>query len=127
MRRGILIALAAGLIAGLAACETQEHADAELDGVRKAKAAAARASAHTNVGLADEIGIAECDDYIKKFEACLAEKIPADDQIKFRMTLDDQKRQWRSVANDPAQHDTLVQQCTDAANMAKSTMQECSF
>src|SRR6266478_3244587 len=80
------------------ACETREHANAELDALKKAQDAAAKASAQSR-GPEEEIGIAECDAYIRKYETCL-EKVPAEAQAGLRDGLEAQRKQWRTAAKD---------------------------
>jgi hypothetical protein len=104
------------------ACETKEHANAELDALKKAQRAAARASAHASGGAAEEeIGIPECDDYIRKYEACL-DKVPDADQMRFRTMLDTQRTQWRAAAKEAVSRDTAVDQCRSAMATAKQSM-----
>ncbi len=52
------------LVLGLFACETKEHAEAEMGAIKKAQGAAAKASAHAGPSQ-EEIGIVECDEYIR--------------------------------------------------------------
>lgn len=109
------------------ACETREHANAELDALKKAQKAADKASAHAR-GPEEEIGIAECDEYIRKFEACL-EKVPDEAQGRFRNGLDAQRRQWRAAAKDSFARDGAVDQCRSAMATAKQSMSAygCEF
>ena len=102
------------------ACETKEHANAELDALKKAQAAANKASAHAR-GPEDEIGIAECDEYIRKYDACL-EKVPDEAQARLRTSLGAQRKQWRAAAKDSFARDGAADQCRSAIATAKQSM-----
>jgi HPt (histidine-containing phosphotransfer) domain-containing protein len=113
----------------LIGCETKEHANAELDALAKARKAAAKASAHANTGEAEEIGVPECDQYIRRYEDCLMQKVPPTRQADLRATLDDEKRRWHAAMIDGASKETLAQQCRSAASLARTKMSDygCEF
>jgi len=123
MRKMIWIAI---LLIG---CETKEHANAELDALAKAQKAAAKASAHANMGEAEEIGVLECDQYIRNYENCLMQKVPPTRQADLRAALEDEKRRWHAAMIDGASKETLAQQCRSAASLARTTMGDygCDF
>lgn len=125
MRRTII-----GLVVVLALVScTKEQAKEELDSVKKANEAASAASAHANVATIDPIGVAECDSYLEKYEACLTSKVPAQQQQTYRAKLEGQRRAWRGAAADPGGRDALVQQCKEASTLAKDSMGQfgCEF
>ncbi len=113
----------------MSGCETKEHANAELEAIKKAQGAAAKAAAHANTTVEEPIGIPECDDYIRKYEACLAEKVPAEAQMRFLADLDAQRKQWRASANDAFARASLADQCRSAAATAKQSFADygCQF
>jgi len=115
------------LVLGLFACETKEHAEAEMGAIKKAQGAAAKASTHAGQSQ-EEVGIAECDEYIRKYEACL-DKVPDTAQMEFRNTLDAQRKQWRAAANDKFARDGAAYQCRSAMATAKQSMSAygCEF
>ena len=113
-RSGIVVLVFLALIA----CETKEHADAELGALKKAKDAAAKVSARANTSEATEIGIPECDDYVRQYEACLADKVPEENRDPLRRTLNEQRRKWIDAATGGADHAEIAQQCKTAASDA---------
>jgi hypothetical protein len=104
------------------ACETKEHADAEVGAIKKAQDAAAKSSAQTNAGGVEEMGIPECDSYIRKYEACLADKVPAEAQTRLRRELNDQVKKWRFSATDSFARTNVADQCRSAIAVAKQSM-----
>lgn len=124
----IMVAITVALL--LAGCETKEHADVELQAVKKAKEVARQTQAQGNISAAEEeIGINECDDYVRKVNACLDTKVPADEQPAIRFQLDSQKTKWGKMALDPAQRDALPTECKAAATLGAQSMEKygCEF
>ena len=120
-----LVALAAVAMIGLAACETKEHADAEMHAVSKAKDVARQTSAQSDISAADEeFGIPECDDYVRKMNACINDKVPADEQSALRFQLGSTKRTWQKESLDPSQRDSLASECRDAASLAARSTEQ---
>lgn len=111
-----------------AAC-TKEQATDEIGAVKKANDVAAQASAHANVATIEPLGVPECDSYLEKYETCLTDKVPGQQQQTYRVKLEMQRRAWERVVNDPSARDALVKECTDAATLAKDTFSAygCSF
>jgi hypothetical protein len=109
------------------ACETREHANDELGALKKAQTAADKASAHAR-GPEEEIGIAECDEYIRKYEACL-DKVPGEAEARFRNSLAAQRKQWRAGSKDSFARDGIADQCRSAMATAKQSMSAygCEF
>jgi hypothetical protein len=113
----------------LIGCETKEHANAELDAITKAQKAAAKASAHANIGEGEELGVPECDEYVRHYETCLTEKVPPTRQSSVRAALDAQKSKWRAAIADGESKNSLAQQCTSAASLARTNFADygCDF
>ena len=124
--RRILVLIA--LIA-LFACETKEHANAELQALDKAKKAAAQASAHANLSATEEIGVPECDQYVKNYEACLSDKVPESRREELRQTLNEQRNRWRDAVTGGADQTQVAGQCKSAAAAAMRNLGDygCSF
>lgn len=105
-------------------------ADAPKTDAPKADAPKADAP-KTDVASADSIGVPECDDYIKKYEACLlkvAEKAP---QVKDQMktSFETARNGWKQAASTPQGKATLASACKQAADAAKQAMSAyaCEF
>jgi hypothetical protein len=74
----------------------------------------------TTATTAGEIGVAECDDYLRKWEACLGSKVTgaAHDQVK--VALDATRDGWKRAAETPEGKAGLAAACKDAADLARS-------
>jgi hypothetical protein len=113
----------------LAGCETKEHADAELGALKKAKDAARAASSRANMSASQEIGVPECDAYIKSYESCLNDKVPEDKRDALRSTLDDQRKKWQDAVGSGTDAKQIADQCRSAVADATTKMGEygCAF
>jgi hypothetical protein len=80
----------------LIACETKEHAEAELGALDKAKKAASAASAHAGAAQSEEIGIPACDKYARAMQGCISEHIAEGDRADLQKTFDEQTTKWRN-------------------------------
>jgi len=62
-----------------------------------------------------EIGVAECDDYLKKMEACMG-KMPAATKTAMEQGFKASKDAWKQAAATPAGKDSLKTACKAAAD-----------
>jgi hypothetical protein len=85
-----------------------------------APAPPAPAAVATTPAAPGEIGVAECDDYLRKWEACLSSKVTgaAHDQVK--VALDATRDGWKRAAETPEGKAGLAAACKDAADLARS-------
>ena len=66
-----------------------------------------------------DVGVAECDEYIKKVEACLA-KVPAAGQPAVKSSLDTMRTTWKQAAATPQGKAGLAAGCKAALDQAKT-------
>lgn len=86
------------------------------------KPANTTAPANTTVATTgDSVGVAECDEYIAKYEACLtkiAEKAPQV-QTAMKTSFEQQRNAFKQAAANPASKATLPATCKQAIDTAK--------
>lgn len=58
----------------------------------------------------DSIGVAECDEYVKKYAACIA-KMPAAAKTTAEQGFDTQKKAWKTAASTPQGKEGLKTGC----------------
>ena len=77
----------------------------------------------------DKIGVAECDDYLAKYEACLTSKVPAAARAQFNSALAQTRSSWRQIASTAQGKAGLAQACKIAADQTKQSMKPygCEF
>ena len=82
----------------------------------------ANTTANTTASTGDKIGVAECDDYIAKYEACVSGKVPEAARATFKTSLDTMRNSWRELAKTPQGKAGLAQACKAASDSAKTSL-----
>ncbi|PYS74071.1 MAG: hypothetical protein DMF69_03035 [Acidobacteria bacterium] len=83
----------------------------------------------TTTASAGDVGVPECDAFIKAYEACVKEKVPAQVRPQFESTLATWRKTWHDQAANPQIRAGLVTACKSAHEQAKTTMKayNCTF
>ena len=78
---------------------------------------------------AQTTGIAACDDFLKKYEACVTSKIPAAQKTTFQAQLDQMRKAWSDAAKDSRAKATLENACKQSAEQMKAALSGfgCAF
>jgi len=75
------------------------------------------AAAGTTAG--GETGIAECDEYIRKYESCVRTHVPAAQRGQLEQGLEQYRTTWRAAAAQPAARASLADTCRQAITTTK--------
>lgn len=77
----------------------------------------------------DKIGVAECDDYLAKVDACVNGKVPEAARAQFKTSMDQTRASWRSLAANPQTRASLAAACKTATESAAATYKAygCTF
>jgi hypothetical protein len=114
--------LALGLITaatiGLTACSGGGQPAATPPPASTSAPAATTAPAVT----ASEFGVPECDEYFKKYLACIDSKVPESARAQVRLGLDQTKAAWKQAAANPDAKAALATGCKQATETAKTAM-----
>ena len=89
-----------------------------------ANTAAANTAAKTDtVPAGDSVGVAECDEYIKKYEACLTKIAAKNPQIEgtLKTAFEAQRNGFKTAASTPQGKATLATACKQAIDTAKAS------
>ena len=70
----------------------------------------------------DKIGVAECDEFIQKYEACVNSKVPETSRSMVKANLDTMRTAWKKAAETPQGKAGLAQGCKMALDQAKTSM-----
>jgi hypothetical protein len=83
----------------------------------------------TTTSTGDKIGVAECDEYLDKYEACVSGKVPAAARAQYESSLAQVRKSWRDLAANPQTKASLAQACKMATEQAKQSMSAygCNF
>src|SRR5437764_15401302 len=77
-------------------------------------------NSNTTASSGDKIGIAECDDYIAKYESCTP-KVPEAVRANYKGALDQMRASWKKLAADPATRGSLAAACKQANDIAAAS------
>lgn len=126
MNRTLRVPLALALIVALGACQQQSAPQASkpaaAPAAAPAPAAAAPAMAAAPAAGADSIGIAECDDYLTKYQACVESKVPEGSRAALKLSLDQTRAGWRTALASPGGKDALGAACKQMRDASKASM-----
>jgi hypothetical protein len=78
---------------------------------------------------AQSTGIAACDEFLTKFDACVGSKIPEAQRATFKTQIDQTRKAWVDMAKNPSTKATMESTCkqTMDATKASLTAYGCSF
>jgi hypothetical protein len=85
---------------------------------------AAAGAAQSSVGIvaAGDFGVPECDDYYRKYLACINDKVPEAARAAVKQSLEQTRAQWQRAAETPEGKAALASGCTQATATAKQAM-----
>ncbi|MEO8276598.1 MAG: hypothetical protein ABI639_10275 [Thermoanaerobaculia bacterium] len=84
-----------------------------------ASAAPAPSATSAPAATAGEIGVAACDEYLNKWESCLATKVTGDAREQVKVALDASRDAWKRAAATPEGKAGLAAACQQATDVAK--------
>ena len=106
----ILCVLCAAILVGCGKTETG-NTNTAADNSNKGTTGTTKTSGATSSG--DKIGIAECDEYIAKYEAC-SPKVPEAGRAAYKSGLDSTRASWKKLADNPQTKGALAAACKQA-------------
>src|SRR5262245_57674911 len=107
-----LRAIAVVTVASLAfACGGGTPAPQPSQSAAPASSAAAPAGGAATVAAGD-FGVPECDSFMKKWVACVDDKVPEAARAQYRQSIEAAKTGWKQAASTPEGKASLAQACT---------------
>jgi hypothetical protein len=78
---------------------------------------------------AQSTGIAACDDFLTKYDACVSSKIPAEQSAMYKTQIDQTRKAWLDMAKNPSTKATMEASCKQTMDATKAalTAYGCSF
>jgi hypothetical protein len=131
MLRNTLLAccvICAAILVGCSKTETSNSNVATENSNRAAKTTSTPTTP-TTTASGDKIGIAECDDFITKYEACVSSKVPEMARAQYQTALKQWRDSWKKLAENPQTKGSLAAACKQAREQQESAlkMYGCSF
>jgi hypothetical protein len=115
------LAFALVVCGAAAGCGGGSSEKAAAPATSTAAAPAAKAATPAASGAA-EFGVPECDDYLKKYLACIDSKVPESGRAMARQAVEQTKASWKQAASTPQGKDGLAMGCKAATDAAKQSM-----
>jgi len=83
----------------------------------------------TTASAGDKIGVAECDDFIAKYESCVSGKVPEMARAQYQSAVKQWKESWKKLAENPQTKGTLAAACKQAAEQQAAALKSfgCTF
>ena len=75
----------------------------------------------TETTMDDKIGVAECDEYIEKYEACINSKVPEAQRAMLKSSFEAQRNAFKTAAANPQAKASLATGCKQAIETAKQS------
>jgi len=118
----LLVAISTVLMIGCAKSDTTTNRESPA-------APAASPAATTAASQTGAVGVPECDAFLKAYEACVHDKVPAAARPTFDTTLANWKKAWHDQAANPQTKGALAAACKTAHDNARTTMKayNCTF
>jgi len=69
----------------------------------------------------DSVGVAECDEYIQKYEACVNSKVPEAQRATYKSSFETMRKSWKDAAANPQSKAGLANGCKQALETAKQS------
>ena len=126
MRFGIRSMVVLAMVCACSACGGSTPPQSPQVAVGAAPAPASATPASTSAGT--DFGVAECDDYMKKYLACIDKLAPAA-QTQARQSLDQSRAAWKQAASTEQGKAMLATTCKAASDAAAPAMhaQGCAW
>ena len=129
MKRSLFLAVtvicAAFLLASCTMTDSNSNSSSNSNNANSTKPADSK-PADTKPGdttaSSGDIGVPECDAYIKKYEACLNDKVPAQARDMMKSSFEQARNSWREAAKTPQGKEGLAAACKQATDAAKQSM-----
>jgi hypothetical protein len=78
---------------------------------------------------AQSTGIAVCDDFLTKYDACVVTKIPEAQRAMYKTQLDTTRKAWLDMSKNPTTKATMEATCKQTMDATKTSMTAlgCTF
>jgi hypothetical protein len=78
---------------------------------------------------AQSTGIAACDDFLTKYDACVVSKVPEAQRAMYKTQIDQTRKAWVDMARNPSAKATMESTCKQTLDATKASLTAygCSF
>ena len=124
MKKSILLATCLAVAFLVVAC-----AQPETSTNRSAGPSTATSTPAATAPSGDKIGIAECDDFLAAYDACVTGKVPEAARAQYKASIEQWRSSWKKLAGNPETRASLAAACKQSAEQARVQMKtfDCTF
>jgi hypothetical protein len=125
-----LCLLSALFIVGCSKAENANNHNVSANANRPATTATTPATTTpASTASGEKIGVAECDDFIAKYDECVSAHVPEAARAQYKASINTWRTQWQKLAANPQTKATLAQACKTAAEQQRTAMKsyKCTF
>ena len=126
----VILSVAVALVLiGCSKSETTNNSNSTMGSTEKPASSSPASETASRATTGDKIGIAECDDFIAKYESCVSNKVPAVARAQYESTLKTWRAEWKKAADNPQARGTLTATCKQIAEQQAAAFKAfgCSF
>ena len=78
---------------------------------------------------AQSTGIASCDDFLTKYDACIVSKVPEAQRAMYKTQIDQTRKAWVDMAKNPSTKATMEATCKQTMDATKTSLTAlgCTF
>jgi hypothetical protein len=78
---------------------------------------------------AQSTGIAPCDDFLTKYDACVTSKVPETQRAMYKTQIDQTRKVWVDMAKNPSTKATMEATCKQTLDATKASLTAlgCTF
>ena len=125
MTKRMVLPLCAVFVFLLAACAQTETTTSPTAPPTTTSTATPAAAVPTG----DKIGIAECDDFLTAYDACVTGKVPEAARAQYTAGIEQTRASWKKLAENPQTRSSLAAACKQYAEQTRAQMKsfDCTF
>jgi hypothetical protein len=129
MKKRILLPLFVVIALLLVACAKTEVTTNRNESPSPAAKASPASTPATTASTGEKIGVADCDEFISAYDACVSSKVPEAARAQYKTAIQQWRTSWRQLAANPNTKATLATACKQAAAQARVSMKSynCTF
>ena len=127
MTRSLLLMIC--ILTGLLVLACAKPAETNLNAAPTNTSAPVPAGTPATTASGDKVGIAECDEFIAAYEACVSGKVPEAARAALKSSITTWRTEWKKLADNPQTRGTLAAACTRQREAARTQMKPygCTF
>ena len=108
----LMVCILTGLLVLACGAPTNRNAETSTNATAPAGTPVTTTNRNDNSAPGGEkVGIAECDNFITAYEACVASKVPEAARANLRASVTTWRSEWKKLADNPQTRGTLAAHC----------------